>query len=74
VISVNNFILKIYKDLSAKIVKNVTLGKKTNIFIVKFQKFVNTAIKKISSFVNSVTNGGQDQKNNIFIVKNAKNA
>jgi len=74
VISVKNFILKICKGLSAKIVKNVTLGKKTNIFIVKFQKFVNSAIKKISSFVKSVTNGGQDQKNNIFIVKNAKNA
>ena len=56
-----------------KTVKNVIKGKKTNILIVKFQTVVNTEIKTISSFVKSVTNDGQDQRNNIFIVKNAKN-
>lgn len=30
-------------------------------------------IKVITFFVNNVSNGGQDQKNNTFIARNAKN-
>jgi len=61
VINAKNIILKIFKYFFVTFVKNVIPGKKMSIFSVKNQKLVNTETRKISSFVKSVTNGGQDQ-------------
>ncbi len=61
VIFVKNITQKIFKYFYVNFAKNVILGKKMNIFSVRNQKLVGTETIKISSFVKSVTNGGQDQ-------------